>query len=129
MIQAQTSVRLDWINGQLGMGTRTGRCRLIARERESLVNDRKSRVVHEKLHTMAIINDLNHLALGLESFEHWGDRNALEWFFALPTAIRHMIGRLYADAEHHSNETSSGHAVKCLSDFRSKEEAISCLGH
>jgi len=74
------------------------------------------------------VTDLNRLALGLESFEHWGVRNALEWFFALPTAIRHMIGRLYADAEHHSNETSCGHAVKCLSDFRSKEEAIFWLG-
>jgi len=49
IIQAQTSVRLDWINGQLGMGTRSGCCRLIARVRENLVSDRKLRVAHEEL--------------------------------------------------------------------------------
>ena len=56
IIQAQTSVRLDWINGQLGMGTRSGCCRLIARVRENLVNDRKLRVAHEELRKISIIN-------------------------------------------------------------------------
>lgn len=49
MIQAQTSVRLDWINAQLGMGTRSGCCRLIARVRENLVNDRKLRETQKEL--------------------------------------------------------------------------------
>ncbi len=35
MIQAQTSVRLDWINGQLGMGTRAGCCNLLKHRRKS----------------------------------------------------------------------------------------------
>lgn len=71
------------------------------------------------------VADLNHLALGLETFEHWGDRNALEWFFCLPTAIRHFIGRLYADAGEQNSEAAC--PVKPLSDFRSKEEAIAWL--
>lgn len=71
------------------------------------------------------VADLNHLALGLESFDHWGDRNTLEWFYCLPTAIRHFIGRLYADAG--KQNSGEGCPVKPLSDFRSKEEAIAWL--
>jgi hypothetical protein len=71
------------------------------------------------------VADLNHLALDVESFEHWVDRNALDWFYCLPTAIRHFIGRLYADAE--KQISGEGCSVKLLSDFRSKEAAIAWL--
>ena len=56
MIQAHTSVRLDWINEQLGMGTRSGCCRLIARVRENLLRDRKLRAAREELEKISIIN-------------------------------------------------------------------------
>lgn len=56
LIQAQTSVRLDWIAEQLGMGTRAGCCRLIARVREGGGNDRKLRAAREDLLKLSIIN-------------------------------------------------------------------------
>jgi len=56
ILQAQTSVRLDWISAQLGMGTRSGCCKLIARVRENAAKDRKLRAAREELQKKTIIN-------------------------------------------------------------------------
>jgi len=78
---------------------------------------------------MICLDDIVHLAVGLENFERWGDLNAIEWFFRLPAPIRHFIGRLYAAADPFHNrcvEALIG-PVKPLSDFHSKDEAIDWL--
>ena len=43
IVQAETTVSLDWISGQLQMGTRSGCWRAIGLARERLKKDRKAR--------------------------------------------------------------------------------------
>jgi hypothetical protein len=43
LIQAETTMRLDWISGELGMGTRSWCCQQICQTRISLGKDRKLR--------------------------------------------------------------------------------------
>lgn len=56
LIQSQTSVRLDWISDQLGMGTRSGCCRLIADIRQKILKERKLRVLSEELQQVSTLN-------------------------------------------------------------------------
>jgi len=51
LIQAEITVRLDWIADRLAMGTRSGCCRLIRKTREGLREKpgwRKARTVIQK---------------------------------------------------------------------------------
>ena len=43
LIQAENTMRLDWISGELGMGTRSWCCQQICQTRISLGKDRKLR--------------------------------------------------------------------------------------
>jgi hypothetical protein len=43
MIQRETTMKLDWISGELAMGTRAGTCRLIADTKRRLETDRRLR--------------------------------------------------------------------------------------
>lgn len=75
------------------------------------------------------LDDIVHLAVGLEDFERWGDLNAIEWFFRLPAPIRHFIGRLYGESESFDSVLVKSliGSVKSLSDFQNPAEAISWL--
>lgn len=74
-------------------------------------------------------DDLIHLAIGERSFDNWGDLRTLEWFFALPAALRHFIGHLWADATEYCSTIADEilGPVKTLSDFRDQAEAIAWL--
>lgn len=73
--------------------------------------------------------DLTHLAVGNESFDGWGNLRELGWFFPLPAAVRHLIGRLYAAAVPCDNKCVAAliGPVKLLSGFNNKDEAIDWL--
>jgi len=56
-VQAETTVSLDWISGQLPMGTRSGCCRAIGLARERLKKDRKARKYRQDILKNATLND------------------------------------------------------------------------
>jgi hypothetical protein len=57
MVPAETTVRLDWISGQLPMGRRSGCCRAIGLARERLQKDQKARKYREDILKNATLND------------------------------------------------------------------------
>jgi len=57
IVQAETTVRLDWIRGQLQMGTRSGCCRAIGLARERLKKDQKARKYRQDILKNATLND------------------------------------------------------------------------
>jgi len=56
LIQSETAVRLDWITGQLGMGTRAGCCRLIHEARQAIESDRCLARKREEIKKISILN-------------------------------------------------------------------------
>jgi len=59
IVQAETTVSLDWITDQLPMGTRSGCCRAIGLAREGLKKDRKARKYRQYILKNATLNDLS----------------------------------------------------------------------
>jgi hypothetical protein len=57
IVQAETTMRLDWITGQLPMGTRSGCCRAIGLARERLKKDRKARKYRKDILKKPTLND------------------------------------------------------------------------
>ena len=57
IVQAETTVSLDWISGQLQMGTRSGCCRAIGLTRERLQKNRKARKYRQDILKNATLSD------------------------------------------------------------------------
>ena len=57
LIHQETTVPLDWISGQLQMGTRSGCCRAIGLARERLKKDQKARKYRQDILKNAILNE------------------------------------------------------------------------
>jgi REP element-mobilizing transposase RayT len=57
LIQAETTVKLDWISNQLRMGTRAGVCRAIKRIRQKLAEEPDWQAARTQIKEKAIIND------------------------------------------------------------------------
>lgn len=56
MIQAETTMKLDWIGAQLNMGTRSGTCRLAAEARKRLKSDRNMQRNRDAILKISILN-------------------------------------------------------------------------
>ena len=57
IVQAETTVSLDWISGQLQMGTHSGCCRAIGLTRERLKKYRKARKYRQDILKNPTLND------------------------------------------------------------------------
>ena len=57
IVHAETTVRLDWISGQLQMGARSECCRAIGLARERLKKDRKARKYRQDILKKPTLND------------------------------------------------------------------------
>lgn len=57
IIQAETTVKLDWISERIGMGTRSGCCKTIRKVRESMRGNKPMEKTREAIRRMTIIND------------------------------------------------------------------------
>lgn len=57
MIHAETTMKLDWINEHLHMGTRAGACRIAGETRQRLQKDRELRRSRDEIARLSRSND------------------------------------------------------------------------